>query len=135
MFFQIKKKCPLWGKKCTQIWIQKATQNAANIFNFGQRLFMLIYRLFCSIVSYTKKIVLFSWWNNIDDKNNLLGTPDTSFRGLNTLIALKVLRSTISWSVSPLEPYPKESWSSWLEAAVKMVMYLGQCDYYKQSRN
>ena len=96
---------------------------------------MLIYRLFCSFVCYTGKIVLSSWRNNIDDKNNLLGTPDTSFRGLSTLMALKVLRSTISWSVSPLDPYPKESWSSWLEAAVKMVMYLGQGNYYKQSRN
>ena len=53
----------------------------------------------------------------VDCDNDLLGTPETSFRGLRTLMARRVLRSTISWSsVLPGTPV------SWL--AVKMVMYL-----------
>ena len=56
----------------------------------------------------------------LDGKNDLLGTPDTSLRGLSTLIALKVFRSTISWSVSAAR-VPESAVSG---PAVRMVMYL-----------
>ena len=56
-------------------------------------------------------------------KNDLLGTPETSLRGLRTLMALRVLRSTLSCSASA--PGPAS-----LPAAEMIVMNL-RSNYYK----
>ena len=82
----------------------------------------LIFSVLCSfavrqfiLIKYAAPVVVALLF--VDCDNDLLGTPETSFKGLRTLMARRVLRSTISWSsVLPASP------GSWF--AVKMVMYL-----------